>query len=101
MFLKSIKSKFQIIFDFTFFDVETWLKETTQSSQGKRHYSGSHELLSISLMGNKRTEPIFIPVETTTENALESMITITEMNQIRRKYISELYMTYEPFFQQQ
>ena len=52
-------------------------------------------------MGNKRTEPIFIPVETTTENALESMITITEMNQIRRKYISELYMTYEPFFQQQ
>ena len=83
---------------FIFFDVETWLKETTQSSQGKLHYSGSHELLSISLMGNKETEPIFIPVETTAENALESMI--TEMNQIRMKYISELYKTYEPFFQQ-
>ena len=33
--------------DFIFFDVETWLKETTQSSQGKLHYSGSHELLSM------------------------------------------------------
>lgn len=83
---------------FIFFDVETWLKETTQSSQGKLHYSGSHELLSISLMGNKETGPIFIPVETTAENALELMI--TEMNQIRMKYISELYKTYEPFFQQ-
>jgi hypothetical protein len=49
-------------------------------------------------MGNKETEPIFIPVETNAENALESMI--TEMNQIRMKYISELYTTYEPFFQQ-
>ncbi len=29
---------------FIFFDVETWLKETTQSSHGKLHYSGSHEL---------------------------------------------------------
>ena len=83
---------------FIFFDVETWLKETTQSSQGKLHYSGSHELLSISLMGNKETEPIFIPVETTAENPLESMI--TEMNQIRMKYISEFYKTYEPFFGQ-
>ena len=35
-------------------------------------------------MGNKESEPIFIPVETTAENALESMI--TEMNQIRMKY---------------
>ena len=68
---------------FIFFDVETWLKETTQSSQGKLHYRGSHELLSISLMGNKETEPIFIPVETTAENALELMI--NEMNQIRIK----------------
>ena len=50
---------------FIFFDVETWLKETTKSSQEKLHYSGSHELLSISLMGNKETELIFIPVETT------------------------------------
>jgi ribosomal protein S12 methylthiotransferase accessory factor YcaO len=49
-------------------------------------------------MGNKETKPIFIPVETTAENALESMI--TEMNQSRMKYISELYATYEPFFQQ-
>lgn len=49
-------------------------------------------------MGNKETGPIFIPVETTAENALELMI--TEMNQIRMKYISELYKTYEPFFQQ-
>ena len=49
-------------------------------------------------MGSKETEPIFIPVETTAENALESMI--TEMNQIRMKYISELYKTYEPFFLQ-
>ena len=42
-------------------------------------------------MGNKETEPIFIPVETTAENALELMI--TEMNKIRMKYISELYKT--------
>ena len=49
-------------------------------------------------MGNKETEPIFIPVETTAENPLESMI--TEMNQIRMKYISEFYKTYEPFFGQ-
>jgi hypothetical protein len=49
-------------------------------------------------MGNKETEPIFIPVETTAENALELMI--NEMNQIRMKYISELYKTYDPFFQQ-
>jgi len=37
-------------------------------------------------MGNKETKPIFIPVETTAENALESMI--NEI--IRMKYISEL-----------
>jgi hypothetical protein len=80
---------------FHFFYVETWLKET---SQGKLHYSGSYELLSISLMGNKETEPIFIPVETTAENALELMI--NEKSQIRIKYIAELYKTYEPFFQQ-
>jgi hypothetical protein len=61
-----------------FFNVET---RTTQSSQGKLHYSGSHELLSISLMGNKETEPIFIPIETTAEHALESMINV--MNQIK------------------
>jgi len=49
-------------------------------------------------MGNKEIEPVFIPVETTAENALELMI--NEMNQIRIKYISELYKTYEPLFQQ-
>jgi G:T-mismatch repair DNA endonuclease (very short patch repair protein) len=49
-------------------------------------------------MGSKESEPIFIPVETTAEHALELMI--DEMNQIRMKYISELYKTYEPFFGQ-
>jgi hypothetical protein len=47
---------------FMFFDVETWLKKTTQFSHGKLHYSGSHELLSISLMGNKETKAVFIPI---------------------------------------
>ena len=83
---------------FIFFDVETWLKETLQSSHGKLHYSGSHESLSMSLIGSKETEPIFIPVESTAENALKLMI--KEMNQIRVTYISELYYTNEPFFQQ-
>jgi hypothetical protein len=49
-------------------------------------------------MGSKESETIFIPVETTSEHALELMI--TEMNQIRMKYISESYTKYEPFFQQ-
>jgi hypothetical protein len=52
----------------------------------------------MSLIGSKETEPIFIPVESTAENALKLMI--KEMNQIRVKYISELYYTNEPFFQQ-
>ena len=78
---------------FIFFDVETWLKETSQSSHGKLHYSGSHELLSMSLIGSTETEPIFIPVESTAENALKLMI--KEMNQISVKYISELYYTYK------
>jgi hypothetical protein len=49
-------------------------------------------------MRNKEAEPIFIPVETTAENALELMI--KDMNQIRMKNISELYKTYEPSFGQ-
>jgi hypothetical protein len=34
----------------------------------------THELLSISLIGSEEESPIFIPVETTTEEALDIMI---------------------------
>jgi hypothetical protein len=42
--------------------------------------------------------PIFIPVETTTEEALDIMI--QRMEDIRTKYIKKMYQVYNPYFAQ-
>lgn len=83
---------------FILYDFETWLKPNGEQKQGKLKYRGTHELLSISLMGSDETEPIFIPVELSTEAALEQML--YKMEEIRRRYLKHLYETYSPYFKQ-
>ena len=58
---------------FIFYDFETWLNRIDKTN-GKLQYTGTHELLSISLTESEEESPIFIPVETTTEEALDFMI---------------------------
>jgi hypothetical protein len=58
---------------FIFYDFETWLNKVNSTNR-KLQYTGTHELLSISLIGSEEESPIFIPVETTTEEALDIMI---------------------------
>jgi hypothetical protein len=58
---------------FIFYDFETWLNKIN-STNGKLQYTGTHELLSISILGSEEESPVFIPVETTTEEALDIMI---------------------------
>jgi hypothetical protein len=80
---------------FIFYDFETYLNKVN-STNGKLQYTGTHELLSISLIGSEEESPIFIPVETTTEEALDIMI--QRMDHIRTKYIKKMYQVYNPYF---
>ncbi|CAF3781358.1 unnamed protein product [Rotaria socialis] len=82
---------------FIFYDFETWLNKTN-STNGKLQYTGTHELLSISLIGSEEESPIFIPVEATTGEALDIMI--RKMEDIRAKYIKNIYQVYNPYFTQ-
>ncbi|EGF80718.1 hypothetical protein BATDEDRAFT_24563 [Batrachochytrium dendrobatidis JAM81] len=83
---------------FIFYDVETWLRPNESKSDTKLQYLGTHELLSISLMGSEEEKPEFIPVEGTTTEALNIMI--IKMNEIRKKYLHMLYPNYCVFFKQ-
>jgi hypothetical protein len=58
---------------FIFYDFETWLRPNESKSDTKLQYLGTHELLSISLMGSEEGKPAFIPVEGTTSEALNTM----------------------------
>jgi hypothetical protein len=67
---------------FIYFDSETWLKPVESMGNSKLKYIGAHELLSVSLIGSEESKAEFIPVESTTEQALEVMM--TRMNEIRK-----------------
>jgi hypothetical protein len=81
---------------FIYFDFETWLKPVESTTNSKLKYIGSHELLSISIIGSEEKDAEFIPVEGTTEQALDLMM--TKMNEIRKKYLQLLYPKYSRFF---
>ena len=74
---------------FIFYDFETYLRQNDCKSDTKLQYLGTHELLSISLMGSEEEKPEFIPVEGTANDALNTMI--YKMNEIRKKYLQTLY----------
>ena len=59
-------------------------------------YAGTQELLSISLIGSEESKSEFIPVEQTTEQALDQMM--KKMNELRQKYLQKLYPKYSDFF---
>lgn len=48
------------------------------------------------MKGSQEEKPVFIPVTTTTEQALDVMM--NTMNEIRKRYIQLLYPKYSPFF---
>ncbi|EGF80776.1 hypothetical protein BATDEDRAFT_24655 [Batrachochytrium dendrobatidis JAM81] len=50
---------------FIYFDFETWLKPVESTTNSKLKYIGTHELLSISLIGSEELQAEFIPVEST------------------------------------
>jgi hypothetical protein len=81
---------------FIYYDFETWLKPSGQASNSKLKYIGTQELLSISLIGSEESKAEFIPVEQTTEQALDQMI--KKMNELRQKYLRKLYPKYSNFF---
>lgn len=81
---------------FIYFDFETWLKRIESTTNSKLKYIGTHELLSISFIGSEENGAEFIPVEGTTEQALD--IRMTKMNEIRKKYLQLLYPKYSQFF---
>ena len=81
---------------FIYYDFETWLKPNKQVSSSKLKYSGTQELLSISLIGSEESKAEFIPVEQTTEQALDQMM--KKMNELRQKYLQKLYPKYSDFF---
>jgi len=81
---------------FIYFDFETWLERIESTTNSKLKYIGTHELLSISLIGSEENGAEFIPVEGTTEQALDIMM--TKMNEIRKKYLQLLYPKYSQFF---
>ena len=49
-------------------------------------------------MGSDELMPIFIPVETSAEDALKEML--SKMNTISTKYLKQLYETYSPYLKQ-
>jgi hypothetical protein len=81
---------------YIFYDFETYLKPNECTSDSKLKFTGTRELLSISLKGSKELNPVFIPVTATTEEALDIMM--NTMNEIRKKYIQLLYPKYSTFF---
>ena len=81
---------------FIYFDFETWLKPVESKTNSKLKYLGTHELLSISFIGSEENNAEFIPVEGTTEEALDKMM--TKMNEIRKKHLQLLYPKYSRFF---
>jgi hypothetical protein len=83
---------------FIFYDFETWLRPNESQSDTKLQFLGTHELLSISLMGSEEENAEFIPVEGTTTEALNIMI--IKMNEIRKKYLHMLYPKYCAFFKE-
>jgi hypothetical protein len=66
---------------FIYFDFETWLKPVESTMNSKLKYIGTHELLSISFICSEEINADFIPVEGTTEQALDIMM--TKMNELR------------------
>jgi hypothetical protein len=74
---------------FIYFDFETWLKPVESTMNSKLKYIGTHELLSISFIGSEEINADFIPVEGTTEQALDIMM--TQMNELRSYSLSENY----------
>ena len=64
----------------------------------KLEYLGTHELMSISLLGSEESVPVFIAVDTTTESALQDMV--NKMDEIRNRYIHKLSIKYNPYFKQ-
>ena len=84
---------------FLFYDFETYLKPfKSEESESKLKYHGTHELLSISICGSEEAEPIFIPVKSTTKEALQLML--HHMETLRKTYIQNMYTHYTPYFQQ-
>ena len=81
---------------FIYFDFETWLKTVESKTNSKLKYLGTHELLSISFIGSEEDNAEFIPVEGTTEEALDLLM--RKMNEIRKKYLQLLYPKYSQFF---
>jgi hypothetical protein len=81
---------------YIFYDFETYLKPDECTSGSKLQFTGTYELLSISLKEIEEEKPVFIPVTTTTEEALDMMM--NAINDIRKKYIQLLYPKYSTFF---
>jgi hypothetical protein len=81
---------------FIYFDFEAWLKPVESTGDSKLKYIGTHELLSISLIGSEESIAEFTPVESTPERALDVMM--IRMNEIRKKYLQCLYPKYSKFF---
>jgi hypothetical protein len=85
---------------FIFYDFETWLKpnEMADLKASKLEYLGTHELMSISLLGSEESVPVFIAVDTTTESALQDMV--NKMDELRNRYIHKLSLKYNQYFKQ-
>ncbi|EGF77072.1 hypothetical protein BATDEDRAFT_92045 [Batrachochytrium dendrobatidis JAM81] len=69
------------------------LKPVESTMNSKLKYIGTHELLSISFIGSEESNADFIPVEGTTEQALDVMM--TKMNELRKKYLPEVLMKHD------
>lgn len=81
---------------FIFYDFETYLKPDIENKvDGQLQYTGSHNLLSISLMGNEEKESIFIPADESPEITIDKWI--KEMDIIRKKYIKNMFEIYYPY----
>ena len=83
---------------YIFYDFETYLKPNECNSSSKLQYLGTHELLSISLIGSEEEKSEFIPVRNTTTETLNTMI--NKMNEIRKKYLHMLYPKYCVYFKE-
>ena len=77
-------------------DFETWLKTNEDNQTGNLKYIGTYELMSISLIGSEEESPIFISVESTSEDALQTMIDM--MDVIRNKYAQTLCQKFNKYF---
>jgi hypothetical protein len=73
---------------YIFYDFESYLKPKECTPSSKLKFTGTHELLSISLKGSEEEKPVFIPATTSSEEALDIMM--NTMNEIRQRYIQRL-----------